>query len=435
MFCVSAGKLCDAIDCRLKSRVICLIMYALLSGLMFLQLFISGSYLPLLSLYLTRFLELSGNQAALIMSVSRLTLLVSPILAARMVPRRFSERRALLILYAGITVLMLVTSVQRTFPGMFIAFFVLNFFTGPMVGLLDAVTFKHLADSRDYGKVRVWGTVGWMAAGWANGLAVRYIPGVVDALSPMFTLAAGASILFFVFATLLPGGNRTGNANTDGRVENEPGTEPPRAGGSTLRLISSPALRLILFIYFAAAVIERFYTFGSGPHLDALGLDESLLMPVLSLGQLTEIFMLIILQPVLRRFEFRTTIIVGALLLLARFMLVSLAALIPSLAAAASIAAVSLHGLIFAFLYTGITVYVDRQSDDARRPMMHQMLSLIFIGLAGIGGNSLAGARFSLTDGTLESFSAYWIPGMIAAFAILAVLFVFFRPERQASKD
>jgi MFS family permease len=312
MFCVSAGKLCDAIDCRLKSRVICLIMYALLSGLMFLQLFISGSYLPLLSLYLTRFLELSGNQAALIMSVSRLTLLVSPILAARMVPRRFSERRALLILYAGITVLMLVTSVQRTFPGMFIAFFVLNFFTGPMVGLLDAVTFKHLADSRDYGKVRVWGTVGWMAAGWANGLAVRYIPGVVDALSPMFTLAAGASILFFVFATLLPGGNRTGNANTDGRVENEPGTEPPRAGGSTLRLISSPALRLILFIYFAAAVIERFYTFGSGPHLDALGLDESLLMPVLSLGQLTEIFMLIILQPVLRRFEFRTTIIVGA---------------------------------------------------------------------------------------------------------------------------
>lgn len=433
---------------------------------MFLQFFVVGSFNPLISLYLTRFLGLGGGQAGLIISISQVSMLISPLLVGRIAGKKISERRLLIIIYIAGAALLLLTSVQKGFAGMLLSFFALNLMLGPAVGLMNAVTFKRLPDPSAFGGIRVWGTIGWMAAGWTNGALVQLLPGISSSLSLIFTLPALASLLFTFLAVLLPGGGSaptpaggTGrrkrrSSRSEAGADTAPRT-PPDAGagagaggemidGTTLKdtagpekgalgTLLSPIVRVLILCHFLGGMLDRYYIFGSGPHLDFMGVPESLLMPILSLGQATEIFMLLMLKPMLKRLGFRKGIIAGSLFLVLRYVLLLTATGSHAGALPAVVLAIAMNGPVLAMFYTALTIYVDEQTSPGDRPAVHQYIAMVFTGFAGFSGNSLAGITFSNVEQNLQGMQSFWSIPLSLSLVVAGIIFLFFRPGKLKS--
>lgn len=402
---------------------------------MFLQFFVVGSFNPLISLYLTRFLGLGGGQAGLIISVSQISMLISPILVGRVAGKMVSERRLLIIIYIAGGALLLLTSVQRSFTGMLLSFFALNMILGPAVGLMNAVTFKRLSDPSAFGSIRVWGTIGWMAAGWTNGAMVRLLPGISSSLSLIFTLPAAASLLFTLLAAMLPGadGGTHPAARLAGSTAADNLSEKTRKEKGALGTLASPVVRVLILCYFLGGMLDRYYIFGSGPHLDFMGIPESLLMPILSLGQATEIFMLLMLKPLLRRLGFRRGIITGALFLVLRYVLLLIATGSHGGALPAVILAIGMNGPVFAMFYTALTIFVDEKTSPGDRPAVHQYIAMVFTGFAGFSGNSLAGITFNGVDQSLLGMQRFWSIPLSLALVVAGIIFLFFKPGKLKS--
>ena len=92
-------------------------------------------------------------------------------------------------------------------PSLFGLFLGYWFITAPTYGIASAMSFRNLArPEAEFGRVRLWGTVGWMAAGWAVSAAMagggsdRPGEGVYEA----FWVAAACSAALAVFALFLP---------------------------------------------------------------------------------------------------------------------------------------------------------------------------------------------------------------------------------------
>jgi MFS family permease len=137
---------------------------------MFFQLFSFGSFIPLLPHYLTGYLALSGAETGVILSISVLVSVLSPLLAMTIADRLVSVRNLFVWTHAIGAVLMLSLTWVDGFWPVLAVYSVHQFVLGPTVGLINTLVFQNLpGGSKTFGDVRVWGTVGWVAAGWVFG--------------------------------------------------------------------------------------------------------------------------------------------------------------------------------------------------------------------------------------------------------------------------
>jgi hypothetical protein len=61
---------------------------------------------------------------------------------------------------------MFAMALQTTFWPFLILMLVYQMAFTPTLTLTNAIAFHHLQDSRRFGTIRLWGTIGWIAASW-----------------------------------------------------------------------------------------------------------------------------------------------------------------------------------------------------------------------------------------------------------------------------
>ncbi|MBI4604156.1 MAG: MFS transporter, partial [Planctomycetes bacterium] len=187
-----------------------------LSVMMFLEYVIWGSWLPLLTDYLTSVLKFTGLQAGWIQNTFAIASLVGMFLGGQLADRYLAQEKFLALshLVGGISMLLL--PMQTAFWPFFLIMLVHCLFYVPTLSVTNAIAFANLRDSqRDFGYVRVWGTIGWIVASWpfifilgeaAGGAAktAEELEGLRRAFSSLFTVAGGASVVLAGFCFLLP---------------------------------------------------------------------------------------------------------------------------------------------------------------------------------------------------------------------------------------
>ena len=145
-----------------------------LSLMMFLQFAIWGAWLPILYPFLLGYREFTLTETGLCLSAGAVGAIFGPFIAGQLADRVISTEKLLGISHLIGAVLVYMLGTSDTFLQFVILSGVYGFVYAPTIALTNSLAFHHLTDrDRDFGKVRLWGTVGWIAAGIVVGQYLR----------------------------------------------------------------------------------------------------------------------------------------------------------------------------------------------------------------------------------------------------------------------
>jgi len=441
-----------------------------LSLMMFLQFFIWGAWFELGFDYIPK-LGFNGDwQLPLIFGAFNVGALVALFFSTQFADRKFAAEKFLALshLIGGAAILGLFfvrpapadpadkAAVQAAADAIFWPFFGLmllhSIFYVPTISITNSIAFANLRDpAREFGPVRVWGTIGWIAASWPfifllvdwDAVAGKQTAGVVDWIGTalgtslvggpamamkryIFLVAAAASFLLAAYSLRLPH------------------TPPKPAAGQdalawlkAMRYLKRPFIAVLFLVTFIDAAVHQsffFWTFTFlGPKADggAVDIPANWVGPVMKIGQIAEIATMLVLGFVLKTFGWRITMIVGVLGHAARF---AVFAFYPEPWAAITVNV--LHGICYAFFFATVYIFVDEYFPKDVRASAQGLFNVLILGLGPFAANFICGRlKEAYKVGSSVDYHAVFQYSMGAALAAAVLLLLFFHPPREGLKE
>jgi len=405
-----------------------------LSVMMFLQYAIWGAWLPILYPFLMGHRSFTLEQCGLCLSAGAVGAIVGPFLAGQIADRKFDTEKFLGLSHLVGAALVWLLSAADSF-GVFLA---LSLFYGlvyaPTLALTNSLSFAHVPDrDRDFGRVRVWGTIGWIVAGIAVGqwLAFQHTPTGVDEAAvaaaqdagraDAFRLSAILGVIMGVYCFTLP---------------NTPPSREPRESNATFEALGEVKRQPLLTLFLIAlpvSCIHQFYFVFTSDFLSAYGRETASTINkifgvggggLMTIGQMSEILVLALIPLVAKKASRKSLLAVGLAAYAARM---ALFAYTDSLATV--LAGVALHGLCFGcFIFVAFMV-VDEETTADVRASAQNLFNLVIVGVGIILGSwistALVGAWAMGEDEVMDYTKLFSVP-MYASVACLLALLAFY---------
>jgi hypothetical protein len=392
---------------------------------MFLQYAPSGAVLPQYSLFLQKQLGFSDLEIAACCATQALATVCAALVAGHIADRWMPAERllGLCAFLAGLD-LWLLAEQTHVLPTFF-ATLVFWLLTGPIWMLGATIGFAHLEQpARQFGPVRLWGTVGWMAAAWMVGYWFDNPQWLCDGLcwlrpdrpysemADMLRLGGLLSFVLTLYSVTLP-------------------YTPPRPAHDCkpAPLVALQSLRgRPFFIYalclFGVCVTYPFGTQGTPLLLHQLGVSAAWMPRLLTLAQFTEVIFLGLLPMLLLHLGVRGTMLAG----LSAW---TLALAVQALGGPVElmVGSLSLNGLCIAGVFVAGQVFVNGRVHDGLRASVQSLLTFI-TGLGMLLGNLLMGALRRWAGGELSQ--AFAVGALVMV--MLVVVFAFGFHDRRAKK-
>jgi len=384
--------------------------------LMFLQYAPAGAVLPLYSTYLQERLGFTSMGIAVCCATQAIATICAALVAGHAADRWMPAERllGLCALLAGLDVWLLAEQ-TRPIPVFFctLAYWLL---TGPIWMLGATISFAHLKQpERQFGPVRLWGTVGWMMAAWLVAYWFKNPDWLCQAIgwlrpdlpiserADLFRLGGLLSFVLMAYSLTLP--HTPPQRSHDGRL----------APLAAFQLLRGREFFIYALCFFGVCVTFPFGTQGTPLLLRQLQTDEADLPALLTIAQASEVVCLGLLPLLLRRLGVRGTVLVGLAALMAGLLVQALAH--SRVLVAGSL---SFNGLCIAGVFVAGQVFVNSRVHDGLRASVQAVLTVIN-GLGMLLGNLLFGALRRWAGGELQPAFAVGTVVM----AILVVIFVF----------
>ena len=390
-----------------------------LSAMMFLQYAVNGCFLPVFSHYLKNHLGFAPVQVGVIMAMPAVAALIAPFLMARVADRLISAERLLGLNHAVAAAVMIALYYQRDFWPVLVLYLIHGMVFVPTFALTNAVTFHHIADAqRDFGRIRMWGPFSWVVVAWSFAfLWLREGTAHGDPRLPYaLVLSAVFSVVLALYAFTLP----------PSVVGAKSHTRTPMS--AILRVFTHPNMVLLCVLALCNAMVHQCYYFGMGPFLSQSGFVDRHIMPIMSMGQFGEVFMMLGLGLCLTKLGMKRTLLVGIFFQVVRSVIFAwgwkplVVLIIPT------------HGICYACFFAVAYIYVDQNSSRETRAGAQQIFNILIAGLGNLGGNLVAGriaqAFLSPDTGAID-FRLFWMVSAAAALVLSVVLLVFFRERRE----
>jgi nucleoside transporter len=415
-----------------------------LSVMFFLEYVIWGAWLPLLALYMTEYLKFQGFQLTWVFNAFAIASLTGMFFGGQLADRYFSQEKFLAISHLIGGLAMVGLAYVKAFWPFFGLMLLHCFFYVPTLSVTNAIAFANLKDAqKEFGAVRLWGTIGWIAAAWpfvfipidwarvpsmaqAGGMTawlgkalstLKTGPAMESALTSTFWVSAIASFALAAFCFVLP--------NTPPAKKEGADFAPLEA----MRLLAVPSILVLFIVTFFDALVHQCYFFWTSPFLSAIGLPANWIAPAMSIGQIMEIVTMAILGSFLKRFGWRTTMIIGILGHAIRFGIYSIGNHdLLWLVIASNV----VHGFAYAFFFATVYIFVDENFPKDVRTSAQGLFNLLILGLGPLLGNILwgwLGVVFG-KGGVVDFHRLFLVPVGIGLFAA-ALLTVFFHPPKK----
>jgi nucleoside transporter len=417
-----------------------------LSIMMFLQYAIWGAWLPLLGSFLSGHRNLSGDQIGTMFAVGAIGAILAPFIAGQIADRWFSTQKFLGIshILGGVLVWQLATI--ETYKGLLLFSLLYSLIYSPTLSLTNSISFHHLPDrDRDFGKVRWWGTLGWICVGIGIGqwLLYQHTPEGVDAaakeaeqvkgMADAFRLSAILGVVQGLYCFTLP---RT-----------PPSKE--RKNNATFEALGEVRKNPLLMLFLLAvpvSCIHQFYFVHAGKFLGQFqsktASDINTVFGVgggglMTIGQMAEILVLLAVPMVAKKLSRKSLLAIG---LCAYGLRMALFAYVDAIAGATGIApvailmlGVALHGLCFgSFIFVAFMI-VDEETTADVRASAQSLFNLVIVGVGTIVGSKIAGevSNWASAKGTqpMDYTKLFSIP-MWASVACLGFLIAFYPGKR-----
>jgi nucleoside transporter len=287
---------------------------------------------------------------------------------------------------------------RETFVTLFAIMFAYAFCYVTTLTLSNVFVFRNLLDTqRSFGKIRLYGTVGWMVAG----IQLELFWNTISA-GPLF-FAAATSVLFGFFCFSLPNTPSSGRSRSFAEALGLPALSMFRERSFTV---------LILCTLFISAA-QQFYGVYMNRYLTELGAPYP--AAVQTVAQVAEVTCMMLSPFFLRRFGVKTTMGIGLACWILRNGL--FASAVPVLV----IFGLPLHGVSYAFFMVVASMYVDGKAPLHLRASAQGIFSFVSLGAGTLLGNWLSAIVVeSQTAGDLVSWTGVWLAPTIISAGVLA---------------
>jgi nucleoside transporter len=397
-----------------------------LGFMMFLQYAIWGAWAPVLSEYLINNLGFTGTQVGVIYALLPLATIISPFLGGQLADRYFPTEKVIAFLQLGGGAILIYTSFVSDYSSMMWLIFLYSLLYAPTLALTNSIAFINLKNSeKEFGIIRVWGTIGWIAAGlilagWrmlANSHEALSLRGDTLMLAGIFSLIIGAQSFF------LP--------HTPPKKE----VKKPWAFLEAMKMLKDKNLAIFVGIAFVVATELQFYYILTAPYLTSgiIGVDSSMISGVMVIAQIAEIFVMALLLPYfLPKFGIKKTMIIGVLAWPARYIIFVIGQPVWLV-----IASLSLHGFCYVFFFTAAFIYIDQVSPRDIRASAQSLISIVTLGLGNFLGSLFAGWIQTLFTeaGVTDWRSVFIIPTVLTIICAVAFILLFREKKKSMYKS
>jgi len=385
-------------------------LYLSLSVMMFLEFAIWGAWAPVLASHLVGPLKMTGKQTGWIYATLWLGCIVSPFIGGQIADRWVATQWFLATVHLAGGVVLLLAAQKTKFWSLFALMGLYSLLYAPTLALVNSLMFSHLTDpNAQAGKIRVWGTIGWIAAGLILALWRRAGKLKVRA-SDALVLAGLLSLLMGVFCFFLP---RT-----------PPPQEPrnPLAFVEAFKMLGDANFLIFLIISFVVTTELQFYYVPTAPFLEDLGVQSKNVSAVMTLAQFAEIAAMAVLLPLLLpRIGFRWVLVIGVIAWPMRYIIFAIMRPLWLV-----ISSLLFHGLGYTFFFFVGQMYVDRVAPPDVRASAQALIAVATLGLGNFIGTQITGAvmDFFKRQGKFRWRPIFLVPCVLTiACAIAFILF------------
>jgi nucleoside transporter len=391
---------------------------ARLGTMMFLEFFIWGGWFVTLGSYLLANFNATGAQTGMAFSTQSWGAIIAPLIVGLIADRYFNAERILAALHLIGAFLMYrmygSTSFDQFYPYV-LAYMIVYM---PTLALVNSISFRHLQDpSSNFARIRVWGTVGWIAAG----LVISYLfhwdaqtEVAQGALKNTFMLGAIVSVLLAGFSLSLP-------PTPPAAARSESGSIKGLLGFDALGLLRDRNFAIFFLSSILICVPLAFYYQNASPFLIEIGTSNA--TGKMTLGQVSEVGFMLLLPMFLLRFGIKWTLALGMLAWVLRYLAFAYGG--SGNATTLLLIGIALHGVCYDFFFVSGQIYTDSKAGERSRSAAQGLITLATYGVGMLIGFWLAGAvadRYNVA-GRHDWFQIWvWPAGFAAVVLVLFVL-------------
>ncbi|NWA37886.1 nucleoside permease [Pseudomonas reactans] len=395
-----------------------------LSVMMFIEWFIWGAWFVPLWQYLNK-LGFSPSEIAWSYSSTAIAAILSPVLVGVIADRYFAAQKVLAWLLLAGGALMCFIALQTQFSSFFPLLVVYAITYMPTVALTNSIAFANIGDpEKEFPRIRVLGTLGWIASGLFIGFVLPPMLGmgnISDTNLPLW-LTAAASIALGLYSFWLPDTPAKGSGPVDIKA---------LFGLNALAMLKDRSFAIFALCSFLFCMPLAFYYQFANGYLTQVGLNEA--TGWMTLGQVSEIFALLALPLLLKRFGIKKVLMLGFITAAIRYIFFIYGGTEDVWGYSMLFLGILLHGVSYDFYFVTGYIYVDKKAPAHMRTAAQGLITLICQGLGSFIGNWLGGramTTFALTtpcNGMTFDWFAVWGVGAAMVVAVMLLFLLFFR--------
>ncbi len=392
------------------------VIRAKLSVMMFLQFFVWGAWSVPLGTYLGEALQFQGQQIGLVFGTTAVAAMISPFFVGMVADRYFATEKLLALLHTAGGVVLFFVATRTAFPAFYGALLLYALCYMPTLALTNSLSFRQMDEpAREFPRIRVLGTIGWIAAG----LLVGFLQ-LEDTARPL-QIGAAASVALGLYCLLLP---HTPPAAAT-RV-----TARDVLGLDALKLLREPSFAVFVVGSLLVCIPLQFYYTFANPFLNEIGVVNA--AGKMTLGQVSEIGFMLAMPFFFRRLGVKGMLLVGMAAWVSRYLLFAWGdngAMVWML-----YGGILLHGICYDFFFVTGQIYVDQKAPPDLRAAAQGLIAFVTLGVGMFIGSWLSGLVVDLyVAGDGHAWDRIWIVPAVWAAAVLVLFALFFRERRAAA--
>ncbi|WP_309609420.1 nucleoside permease [Flavobacterium sp.] len=395
-----------------------------LSVMMFFNFFIWGIWFVTMGTFLTKgAIAATGAQTGMAYGTQCLGAIIAPFIVGMIADKFFAAQKILGILHLIGAGLLYVICNSTNFDSFYSLLLIYMILFMPTLALVNSISLNQIQYAeKEFSKIRVWGTIGWIAAGLIIGwMAWEASP---KTLNITFLVASIVSVSFGIYCFFLPN------------------TPPPKAGKSVSfsETIGLDALKVLAdknyLIFFIASILIciplAFYYGQANQFLNEVGVQSA--AAKMTMGQMSETLFLFLMPLFFIRFGIKQMLLIGMIAWVLRYLLFAYGNVDDNLWMLYT--GIILHGICYDFFFVTGQIYTDQKAGKAVRSSAQGLITLATYGLGMYIGFYVAGMIVDQNAiNTGHNWNKIWIFPCLFAAGISLMFFVFFKEKAKVKTE
>jgi nucleoside transporter len=286
----------------------------------------------------------------------------------------------------------------------------------PTIPLTNTITFRHITNAAtEFPLIRVFATIGWIVISLViGGLKV-------ESASTQFLLGSGLSLVMSLYCLTLP---HTPPASTGART-----SWRQILGLDAMVMLKNRSYLVFLISSVLACIPITFYFSFTNVYLNAIGWPNA--AGKMSLGQASEVIMMLLMPIIYRRFSIKAILAAGLLAWAIRYSLFAFGN--PGAGVWMLYAGILLHGICFDFFTMTGQMYTDQEAPAHLRSTAQGFLTFLTYGVGMFMGSLLSGTSIDFFTTTtaggviVRNWTGFWLTSSIGSLAIFFLILFLFR--------